>query len=232
MISLVAPIECFNYFTHQCFSTQGAQSGGVVTFEPAQSGLATDSNTQAPILRGVRSRVVNAKRTVLSNGVRRKIEKDNCSVIGNKLSGWSSATFNPNNSGKRIVRGFFGHTRFATVRFLFFTSAYLFLCSSHGLVSLCATTCLYCEQSSKATMDGTHPHTWSPRRFYTFYPFQSASAAAASSNGHLKSRRAVGTGMPPESATSERNKIEHLAPKSQSIGVENFVTHNGKLSMQ
>ena len=92
----------------------GAQSGGVVTFEPEKSGLVTDSNTQAPIIRGVRSRVVNAKRTVLSKGVRSKIEKDNCSMFGNNLKGWSDKTFNPNSLGKRLVRGFFGHTRFAT----------------------------------------------------------------------------------------------------------------------
>ena len=172
----------------------GAQSGGVVTFEPAKSGLTTDVNTQAPIIRGVRSRVVNAKRTVLSKGVRAKIEKDNCSMFGNNLSGWNDAAFNPNSTGKRLVRGFFGHTRFAT--------------------------------SSKASMDGTHPHQWSPRRFYTFYPFQSA--AASKIDNVDTSRRSVGTGLAEAVAPAEEKEAMHLLPRSQSIGVENFVTHNGK----
>lgn len=143
---------------------------------------------------------MNAKRTVLSKGVRSKIEKDNCSRIGNNLSGWNGKAFNPNTSGKHLVRGFFGHTRFAT--------------------------------SSKATMDGTHPHQWSPRRFYTFFPFQSAAAATAIGGDTLgetmktTGRRATGTGLGDPSSDADKN-VMHLAPKSQSIGVENFVTHNG-----
>lgn len=135
---------------------------------------------------------MNAKRTVLSQGVRAKIEKDNCSKFGKNLTGWNEEAYNPNSSGKRLVRGFFGHTRFAT--------------------------------SSKASMDGTHPHQWSPRRFYTFYPFQSAAASLQP----FERRRsgAVGTGFA-ESVTTDNTKVHHLAPKSQSIGVENFVTHNG-----
>ena len=149
----------------------GAQSGGVVTFEPALSGPAFyNSDCQAPIMRGKRSRVVNAKRTVLSKGVRSKLVRDNRSIFGNnKLTGWNADEFNdPKATGKRLVRGFFGHTRFAT--------------------------------SSKASMDGTHPHQWSPRRNYTVFPFQSAAASK------LPSR---------------------FQPKSQRLGVENFVTHNG-----
>ena len=131
----------------------------VVTFEPAKSGRTTSSSSQAPILRGVRSRVVNAKRTVLSKGVRKKVEKDN--------KGLNEEAFNTKDE-KRLVRGFFGHTRFAT--------------------------------SSKASMDGTHPHQWSPRQYYSFYPFQSAAACT----------------------------YKHaFRPKPELIGVENFVTHNG-----
>mmetsp|Transcript_19463 Transcript_19463/g.42309 ORF Transcript_19463/g.42309 Transcript_19463/m.42309 type:complete len:1662 (-) Transcript_19463:341-5326(-) len=170
---------------------RGAQSGGVVTFEPAKSG---HSENQAPIIRGIRSRVVNAKRTVLSKGVRSKIEKDVCSMLGNNLRGWNDKAFNPNSTGKRLVRGFFGHTRFAT--------------------------------SSKASMDGTHPHQWSPRRFYTFFPFQSAAASKGSTA--KRGSHAVGTGLSESGrSTSQNKKIMHLEPKSQSIGVENFVTHNG-----
>jgi hypothetical protein len=92
----------------------GAQSGGVVTYEPTSTGQAF-YKSQVPIMRGKRSRVVNSKRTTLSQGVRSKIEKDNCSSLGTNLSGWNSNEFNdPNGTGKRLVRGFFGHTRFAT----------------------------------------------------------------------------------------------------------------------
>ena len=163
----------------------------MVNFKPAKSG--PDTASQAPIIRGIRSRVVNAKRTVLSKGVRRKIEKDNCSKLGNNLRGWNDKAFNPNSSGKRLVRGFFGHTRFAT--------------------------------TSKASMDGTHPHQWSPRRFYTFFPFQSAAASKVSME--RCSSRAMGSVLI-ETALPEKKNIMHLAPKSQSMGVENFVTHNGK----
>mmetsp|Transcript_41855 Transcript_41855/g.87885 ORF Transcript_41855/g.87885 Transcript_41855/m.87885 type:complete len:1350 (-) Transcript_41855:170-4219(-) len=128
--------------------------------------------------------------------------------MGNNLSGWSDPAFNPDSSGKRLVRGFFGHTRFAT--------------------------------SSKATMSGTHPHQWSPRRFYTCFPFQSAAAVKYGKepsrptrtglsdsfrSARNSLRRVIGTGLA-ESATPMKNAIR-LAPKSQSIGIENFVTHNG-----
>ena len=116
-------------------------------------------------------------------------------MFGNNLSGWNDAAFNPNSTGKRLVRGFFGHTRFAT--------------------------------SSKASMDGTHPHQWSPRRFYTFYPFQSA-AASKIDNVLDTSRHSVGTGLAEAVAPAEKKEAMHLSPRSQSIGVENFVTHNGK----
>jgi hypothetical protein len=161
---------------------RGAQSGGVVTFEPTSSGGGgggggKDAN---PVIRGVRSRVVNAKRTVLSEGVRKKIEKDNCGLMnGGKLKGWNDVEFNATQGGsgssaaaKRLVRGFFGHTRFAT--------------------------------SSKASMDGTHPHQWSPRQTLTCYGFQSKEGAFLGQN------------------------VMRVAPTGQLMGVENFVTHNGE----
>lgn len=147
----------------------GAQSGGVVTYEPTSTGHAF-YKSQVPIMCGKRSRVVNSKRTTLSQGVRSKIEKDNCSSLGRNLSGWNSNEFNdPNGTGKRLVRGFFGHTRFAT--------------------------------SSIASMDGTHPHQWSPRKNYSFFPFQSAAAA----------------NLP----------CSFKEIKPQVLGVENYIQHNG-----
>jgi hypothetical protein len=131
-------------------------------------------------MRGKRSRVVNAKRTVLSKGVRSKLEKDNCSMIDKKLVGWNADEFNdPNATGKRLVRGFFGHTRFAT--------------------------------SSKASMDGTHPHQWSPRQNYSVFSFQSAAVSK----------------MVEHEATKSNKPASSFLPKSQLLGVENFVTHNG-----
>lgn len=60
----------------------------------------------------MRSRVVNSKRADLSRGVRRKIERDNCEVLTGNLRGWNKPEYNRGEG--RIVRGFFGHTRFAT----------------------------------------------------------------------------------------------------------------------
>ena len=159
---------------------RGAQSGGVVTFEPTSSGRGGGGKDANPVIRGVRSRVVNAKRTVLSEGVRKKIEKDNCGLMnGGKLKGWNDVEFNATQGGsgssvaaKRLVRGFFGHTRFAT--------------------------------SSKASMDGTHPHQWSPRQTLTCYGFQSKEGAFLGQN------------------------VMRVAPTGQLMGVENFVTHNGE----
>lgn len=63
---------------------RGAQSGGVVTFSDDSKGE----------IKGIRSRVVNRKRSDLSKLIRRKVERD------------ASPT--------KIVKGYFGHTRFAT----------------------------------------------------------------------------------------------------------------------
>ncbi len=197
---------------------RGAQSGGVVTFEPSNSGVKVGGGGgygSNPVIRGVRSRVVNAKRTVLSQGVRKKIEGDNCGMIGSKkLKGWNDVEFNATgNSGsssdvaKRLVRGFFGHTRFAT--------------------------------SSKASLDGTHPHQWTPRRTLSCYGFQSKEAALSEDGmmdesirsdlgGNKKrERHAVGTGM--AQSVGPKKKVMRVKPMAQLMGVENFITHNGKL---
>eukprot|EP00581_Thalassiosira_minuscula_P013408 CAMPEP_0183716566 /NCGR_PEP_ID=MMETSP0737-20130205/10436_1 /TAXON_ID=385413 /ORGANISM="Thalassiosira miniscula, Strain CCMP1093" /LENGTH=1583 /DNA_ID=CAMNT_0025945857 /DNA_START=119 /DNA_END=4870 /DNA_ORIENTATION=+ len=157
---------------------RGAQSGGVVTFEPDHYTYAKHNKQQSsspivpPALHGIRSRVVNAKRTDLSKGVRRKVVKDNCTSAlgggGGNLRGWNKSEYNINNGAGKLVRGFFGHTRFAT--------------------------------SSKASFDGTHPHQWSPRRTYNVYSFGSSSSVSNSSNSRTRPR---------------------------SMGVENYITHNG-----
>lgn len=67
-------------------SMRGAQSGGVVTFQPDKSGL-----------KGIRSRVVNKKRTDLAEQVRKRIERD----VSLRHKSTSTAFFA-------------GHTRFAT----------------------------------------------------------------------------------------------------------------------
>eukprot|EP00984_Skeletonema_dohrnii_P004416 scaffold1579_cov102-Skeletonema_dohrnii-CCMP3373.AAC.4 len=194
---------------------RGAQSGGVVTFEPTSRGGGEGGKDANPVILGVRSRVVNAKRFVLSEGVRKKIEKDNCGLMNlGKLKGWNDIEFNATQGGsgssaaaKRLVRGFFGHTRFVT--------------------------------SSKASMDGTHPHQWCPRHTLTCYGFQSKEEGALESEEELKAgisehplecsahssgrRHAVGTGM----ASSVRQNVMRVAPTGHFMGVDNFVTHNG-----
>jgi hypothetical protein len=152
----------------------------VVTFEPdrRQPPSSSTSHTSAipppPSLHGIRSRVVNAKRTDLSKGVRRKVMKDNCELFTGNLRGWkrvaaaaattttSPATTNDgednaisSSRSNGLVKGFFGHTRFAT--------------------------------SSKASFDGTHPHIWSPRKMYHVYPFASASASSAAAAASVRS---------------------------------------------
>ncbi len=101
---------------------------------------------------------------------------------GKKLKGWNDVELNATQgdssssvAAKRLVRGFFGHTRFAT--------------------------------SSKATMDGTHPHQWTPRQTLTCYGFQSKEGAL----------QGQGDGG-----------VMRVAPKRQLMEVENFITHNGK----
>ncbi len=171
----------------------------------------------------MRSRVVNAKRTVLSEGVRKKIEKDYCGLMsGGKLKGWDDVEFNATQgdsssssvAAKRLVRGFFGHTRFAT--------------------------------SSKASMDGTHPHQWSPRHVVTCYGFQSREGAlqgevgkehALGSDAYMYgsrrdmygSRRVIGKGG---ATNSVSQNVMRVGPKKQMMGVENFVTHNGEFELK
>jgi hypothetical protein len=70
---------------------RGAQSGGVVTYQPQRGGE----------LKGIRSRVVNKKRTDLSVEVRRRVQRD--------LFGLASKGFPQNH-----VLAMSGHTRFAT----------------------------------------------------------------------------------------------------------------------
>mmetsp|Transcript_4309 Transcript_4309/g.7220 ORF Transcript_4309/g.7220 Transcript_4309/m.7220 type:complete len:1456 (-) Transcript_4309:148-4515(-) len=191
---------------------RGAQSGGVVTFEPTSSGEGGGKNAN-PVIKGVRSRVVNAKRTVLSEGVRKKIESDNCGFMsGGKLKGWNDVEFNATQDGtsgsvaaKRLVRGFFGHTRFAT--------------------------------SSKASMGGTHPHQWSPRHTFTCYGFQSKEGALQGEEGldaDVDKSHRVETSLHKlvemssfENSAGQARNIMRVEPKGQPMGVENFVTHNG-----
>lgn len=95
---------------------RGAQSGGVVTFEPTSySSLlpkSSSSTSTSPLsLRGIRSRTINAKRSDLSHRIIAKIKKDNCTMRGN-LRGWNKPEYNVNSG--RLIRAFFGHTRFAT----------------------------------------------------------------------------------------------------------------------
>ena len=108
---------------------RGAQSGGVISYYPTR----TDRTT----LKGVRSRVVNKKRTDLSKILRRAVQRD---VFSKRFP-------------KDYVPVVSGHTRFAT--------------------------------SSKATLQGTHPHRWTPasyRRVYNFHVRERSKRTAHSSS--------------------------------------------------
>ncbi|CAK9023116.1 unnamed protein product [Durusdinium trenchii] len=94
---------------------RGAQSGGVVTF-------ASRGCRRAGDLVGLRTRVVNQKRTTLSRLLRNALDS---------MERWSWKR------PLRFGRVYAGHTRFAT--------------------------------SSKASLDGTHPHIWSrPQQLMTY----------------------------------------------------------------
>lgn len=82
---------------------RGAQSGGVVTFEPKYaSAITAPSGMHQPPMTAIRSRVVNRKRTDLSEGIVKKVSRDNQ---------WS---FRKCASKGQQVKTFSGHTRFAT----------------------------------------------------------------------------------------------------------------------
>jgi hypothetical protein len=76
---------------------RGAQSGGVVTYASG-SGGSSNKGDAPPQLRGIRTRVVNGKRTDLSELVRKKCE----------------AHDGASRPSKDFVRAYSGHTRFAT----------------------------------------------------------------------------------------------------------------------
>mmetsp|Transcript_53860 Transcript_53860/g.128012 ORF Transcript_53860/g.128012 Transcript_53860/m.128012 type:complete len:1454 (-) Transcript_53860:172-4533(-) len=100
---------------------RGAQSGGVVHYAP----LADKEGTKgAAGVVGIRSRVVNGKRTDLSQLVSEKLGRD-AKVAARKHGSLEGPLF------------YAGHTRFAT--------------------------------SSKATMDGTHPHQWTPPAIFPIW---------------------------------------------------------------
>lgn len=132
---------------------RGAQSGGVVFFQPQQKG-----SHQPPMLKGTRSRVVNKKRTDLSKEIRKSVAKDL-----------------PRNFPQHFVPTLSGHTRFAT--------------------------------SSKASLDGTHPHQWTPatrRRVYNFHvPTPQSSGGGAGGGGRYD------------------------PSVNPNVVVENYITHNG-----
>ena len=193
---------------------RGAQSGGVVTFEPikySQKSTTTGdspSAQQPPILKGIRSRIVNAKRTDLSQKLKQKVISDNCSPLSGNLHGYNKSEYTVNEGGGKLVRGFFGHTRFAT--------------------------------SSKATFEGTHPHQWSERRDYKMYLFGSASASlphsgggSGSSSPSLFGRGGGGGGGGGNSSTPSvfdwrrKGHDGNVIVEPRVVGVENYITHNG-----
>ena len=133
-----AALECLETMVHVTMM-RGAQSGGVVSFTPDK--------------RGIRSRVVNKKRTDLSQEILKRVRKD----------------FRPRNFPSNFVPTLVGHTRFAT--------------------------------SSRSTLDGTHPHQWTP----------------------TSKRRVYNLNFIPKNDSPKDDPL--LEPKT--MLVENYVTHNG-----
>ena len=121
---------------------RGAQSGGVVTFEPERYSGNDKPASVPPPMRGVRSRVVNAKRTDLSKGVRRKVVKDNCERISGNLRGWDKSEYNINLGGGRLVRGFFGHTVSTSDEILLLPKALQSAMHSPSIYFICACSAL------------------------------------------------------------------------------------------
>lgn len=111
-------------------------------------------------------KAATATTAITANGYNHHNSTNTTGDDGGGDGGGSTTTTTTTSSSSYLVKGFYGHTRFAT--------------------------------SSKASFDGTHPHQWSPRRMYSVYPFASASASSL--------------------ATSSL---------SRSVGVENYITHNG-----
>ena len=127
---------------------RGAQSGGVISYHP--SGITSID------AKGVRSRVVNKKRTDLSKLLRCRVQRD---IFSKRFP-------------KDYVPFLAGHTRFAT--------------------------------SSKATMEGTHPHQWTPASHRRVYDFNI-----------------------PHDDQSNTESRQHKLFLPESTKVENFITHNG-----
>ena len=181
---------------------RGAQSGGVVTFEPTKysnkhrQDSSSCSSQLPPLLKGVRSRIVNAKRTDLSKILKHKLITDNCSPLTGNLRGYNSSEYTINEGGGKLVRGFFGHTRFAT--------------------------------SSKSSFEGTHPHQWSKRTEHKLYSFGSAAftATSASHKGSGSSGRSSVNSVG-RSHVHGNSRNNNVAVEPRSVGVENYVTHNG-----
>lgn len=94
---------------------RGAQSGGVVTFDPASG----NNNASS---KATRSRVVNMKRTDLSEGIIAKVKKDNRRAF--------------RSSGSKTVKTFSGHTRFATTSVANFDGTHPHRWSPQGMRSV------------------------------------------------------------------------------------------------
>ena len=97
---------------------RGAQSGGVVTFEPTGS-------ESAVVMKATRSRVVNMKRTDLSERIIDQVQKDNRSAF---------------RSSRQQVKTFSGHTRFATTSIANFDGTHPHRWSPRSMRKVCSMT--------------------------------------------------------------------------------------------
>ena len=126
---------------------RGAQCGGVVTYVKGSNGG----------LKGLRCRVINGKRTNLSELVASKLTSDQ------RLAGVTNGLLD----GPRLYAG---HTRFAT------TSKVTF--DGEALDVKVNSFSYFCWQLNLLKLfSGTHPHQWSPPRTVTVYAGDWSSAS-------------------------------------------------------
>lgn len=126
---------------------RGAQSGGVVVYHPTSSTSSSYGPNNNIRRKAIRSRVVNKKRTDLSELLRRRLQRDmpyskssmvgcNQQDVGTANGVGTTPTATPANTQTDATM-FIGHTRFAT--------------------------------SSLSTLEGTHPHRWTHPSFRRVY---------------------------------------------------------------
>jgi len=173
---------------------RGAQSGGVVTFK-GKSGNEDDDGENRIQMKSIRSRVVKSKRADLSKLLSAKLRRDAFSSFNGHCS---LSSKHVRILGNDSVRGGDDSRRqsYRNVRFY----------AGHTRFAT----------SSKANLEGTHPHQWTPpthRRMYNFY-----------TSGEQNKNRLINRNT---DLSGRGNRQVFVIDNPKSISVENYITHNG-----